>query len=299
MQLTILGTACMVPTKERNVSGYFLQYKNQGILFDCGEGTQRQMNIAGIKRTSVKKILVSHWHGDHISGVIGLIQTISSSLSPPSIEIYGPKETKERFNNLMQSTIFEAHLNLKITEITTKKVEIIFENEDFVIQAGSLDHNTPCLGYAFIEKDKLRIDVKKAKELNLPDGPWMKDLCEGKPITHKNIKISPEQVTKLRKGRKLTYIADSRPNENSYILAQDADILLCEATYASSLLDKAEKYKHMTAKEAALIASQANVKKLYLTHFSQRYKTTQEIERDAREIFDNSICTEDFMKINI
>src|SRR3989338_9727828 len=107
MELTILGSSSMVPTKERNVSGYFLCFEKEGILFDCGEGTQRQMNIVGIKRTAVTKILLTHWHGDHVSGVIGLLQTIGNENPAAKISIYGPPETKKRVSHMLETCIFE------------------------------------------------------------------------------------------------------------------------------------------------------------------------------------------------
>ena len=121
MEITFLGTSCMVPTKERNVSGIFLRFKSEGILFDCGEGTQRQMNIAGLKRTTVNKILISHWHGDHVSGIIGLIQTLGNDLAnlgqeAPVIKVFGPKETKTRIDHMMQTCIFDSKVDLVVEE---------------------------------------------------------------------------------------------------------------------------------------------------------------------------------------
>jgi len=119
MQITFLGTSCMVPTKERNVTGLFLKYKGEGILFDCGEGTQRQMNITGINRNDVTKILISHWHGDHVGGLMGLIQTLGNRDEPPTIDLYGPKGTKEFIKHLYKGCVFEARVNLRVHEVTT------------------------------------------------------------------------------------------------------------------------------------------------------------------------------------
>ena len=159
MQITFLGTSCMVPTKERNVSGIFLSYKTEGILFDCGEGTQRQMNICGIKRTRVTKIFISHWHGDHVSGIIGLIQTMGNNENPPILKIYGPEGTKERMHYLLKSCIFDQRMDLQINEIDIKKdIKKIYEDDNFYIEAGKLSHKIHCIGYSFFEEDKIRIN---------------------------------------------------------------------------------------------------------------------------------------------
>lgn len=299
MKLTFLGTSAQVPTKDRNVAGVFLKYKTQGILFDCGEGTQRQMNIAGINRLDVTKILLSHWHGDHSIGIIGLLQTIGSTEKPVKVEIFGPKETKKRMEHLFNAFIFDNKVELIIKDLNPKAKTKFYETDEYYLECAPLSHKTPCIGFTFVEKDRQNINKAAMKKYEIPEGPHMKKLKQGKTITINGKKIEPKQIIKITKGRKIAYIADTRPCKACYDLAQDADILIAESTYISNLKDKAEKYKHLTAQEAAQIASTANAKKLYLTHFSQRYKSTQEIEEDARVIFDQSFCARDFLKIKL
>ncbi len=289
----------MVPTKERNVAGAFLSYKTEGILFDCGEGTQRQMNITGLKRTNVTKILITHWHGDHVSGIIGLIQTLGNQEKVPVLEIYGPKGTKERMHHMLRAVIFENKVDLKIKELNPHGTDKFYDSKDFYLECARMDHSIPCLAYAFVEKDKLNIDKTKLKEYQIPEGPHLIKIKEGKNISYKGKKISPKMVTNLVSGRKVCYITDTRPNSSCYKIAKNSDILICDGTYAHDLKEKAEKYTHLTAQEAAQIASQSGVKKMYLTHFSQRYKSTQVIEEDARNIFNESYCAKDLMKINL
>ncbi|MBI4441606.1 ribonuclease Z [Candidatus Woesearchaeota archaeon] len=299
MQLIVLGTGGMVPTKERNVSAIFLQFKEQGMLFDCGEGTQRQMNIASLKRTSVTKVFLTHWHGDHVSGLIGLLQTLGNEQDAPRLEIYGPPGTEMRMKNLLNTCCFDLSVELIIKELTGKKIAPALDAEEFTIEYGLLDHKVACIGYAFIEKDKRKINMDYLRKQGVPEGPHLRKLQDGKSITWKGKEIDVEKATSIQKGRKWAYVTDTAPCTNAVLLAQDADVLVCEATYAEALKEKAEEYKHMTAKDAALIAQQANVKKLVLTHFSQRYKTTEEIEQDARTYFPNVICAYDFMKITL
>jgi ribonuclease Z len=301
MEITFLGTSAMVPTKERNVTGIFLRYKGEGILFDCGEGSQRQMNIASINRNSVKKILVSHWHGDHVSGIAGLLQTMANKEANPTVDIYGPKGTKEHVKHMLGMVIFDIQVNLRVHELVPKKNEIlkVTETEDYIIECAALDHKIPCIGYSFIEKDRLNIDTAKLKKLKIREGPHLRKLKEGKTIKYKGKEVKSEDVTYLVKGKKITYIADTAACENCVKLAQDADVLISESVYASKLQEKAEEYMHLTAKDAAMMANQADAKKLILTHFSQRYKTVEELEEEAKTIFPETVCAFDFMKLKV
>tara|TARA_Y100000031_G_C8253301_1_gene401637 strand:- start:13354 stop:14223 length:870 start_codon:yes stop_codon:yes gene_type:complete len=289
----------MVPTKERNVPAVFLKYKSEGILFDCGEGTQRQMNITGINRNKVTKILLTHWHGDHVSGVIGLLQTIGNREINPKIMIFGPKGTKKRVKCLMDSIYFDVQVNLKIVEIDEKKPKTVFNGKEFKIVAANMVHNTPCISYAFIEKDRRNIDKDFLKKNKIGPGPHLKQLSAGKSITYKGKEIDVNKATYVIKGKKISYVVDTEVCNNAIEIAEGSDILICESTYSSKLANKAREFRHMTSKDAAMIANKANVKKLILTHFSQRYKNCLEIQEDAQTYFDNVICAEDFMKISL
>ncbi|RLE46631.1 ribonuclease Z [Candidatus Woesearchaeota archaeon] len=297
MQITILGTSAMMPTKERNPSAIFLKYKTEGILFDCGEGTQRQMKITGISIPSITRICISHWHGDHVFGLPGLLQTYAAAETGKTLHIYGPKGTKKHFKTLFEGMIFEEKTNIKVHEIT--KPGKFFENKDFTLEAMPLKHPVPCIGFSFIEKDRRKIKIEKIKKIGIPEGPLLGELQKGKTITFKGKKIKPEETTTIIKGRKITIITDTELNKNCYKLAKNADILISEGTFTSKLKEKAKKYGHLTALEAAQLASKANVKKLILTHFSARYKDITEIEEDARTAFDNVITAYDFMKITL
>ncbi|MBS3112613.1 ribonuclease Z [Candidatus Woesearchaeota archaeon] len=299
MELTFLGTSSMVPTKERNVSGIFLSYKSEGILFDCGEGTQRQMNITGIKRTKITKILVSHWHGDHIGGLIGLIQTLGNEDNLSVVEIYGPNGTKKYMSHLLKSCYFDVKIGLKIVELNPQSIKTFFENEDFILECALLDHGIPCLGYSFIEKNKLKVNTEYLKKNNILDGPHLRKLQEGKSIVYKGKKVNVKNATFVVEGKKVSCILDTALCTNAIKLAKDADILISEAVYTSELAEKGEKYKHMTSKDAALLANKAGVKKLVLTHFSQRYKNSLPLQDDAAMYFDNVICADDYMKLNL
>ena len=297
MKLIFLGTSRMVPTRERNVQGIYLEYNGEGILVDCGEGTQRQMSIAGIKKNKVKKILISHWHGDHVSGIIGLLQTIGNEVKNSVIDIYGPKETKKRMNSLLNSCIYDANVILNIHELNPKKKIKFFENDNYILYCAPLKHNVQCIGYQFSEKDILKVDMEKAKKLGLKSSPLIGKLKEGKSILVDGKKILPEKITTVKKGIKIGFILDTLTCNGCIDVAKEADILICESSFSKEHDEKAENFKHMTAEKAAHIAQQANAKKLILTHFSQRYKQIDNLVEEARVIFPNTLAAFDFMQI--
>jgi len=296
----MLGTSCMVPTKDRNVQGIFVEFKGDGILFDCGEGTQRQMNIAGINRNRIRKIFITHWHGDHVSGLIGLLQTISNNETSQKVILFGPRDTKERIAHLMRSVSFEeTRMDLEVRELDPTEVEKVSDAEDYYVQAAYLDHKIPCLGYALVEKDKRKINMAKAKKIGLREGPLIGKLQAGHSVSFKGQTIRPDDVSFIQQGKKIAIILDTLPCKNAYELAKEADILIAESAYTSDLEEKSLEYKHMTTKQAGLIATTANVKKLIITHFSQRYKTAKELEDEIKTFFPNSQAAYDFMKIKL
>ncbi len=289
----------MVPTKQRNVQSIHLEHKGEGILVDCGEGTQRQMNIAGINRLKVQKVLISHWHGDHVSGLIGLIQTMGEIDKPFTLHIYGPKESKEKVKYLLKTCIHDLRIGIEVHELNPKGVETFYENDDYKIECGSLKHSVPCLGYNFIIKDKIKIDMKKVKALKLKEGKWLQKIQQNKTVKVDGKEIKPEQISHIEKGKKVTFILDTVFCTNAIDIAMNADILISESVYANDLQELATKYKHMTAHDAAKIAEKAKAKKLILTHFSQRYKNVKELVADAKEVFKNVEASKDFMKIHL
>jgi ribonuclease Z len=299
MEVVFLGTSSMVPTKERNQTAVLVSYKTEGILLDCGEGTQRQFKLTGIPLTKVTKILISHWHGDHVLGLPGLIQTLSSTLDSHRIDIYGPKGTKGQIELLSKAFLMEDSGKGLVIEIHDIEDGIFFENSDYYLEAKQLEHSVPCLGFCVVEKDKVHINMANAKKLGLKEGPLLGELQAGKKVTVDGKEINPEEVTYTTRGKKVTAIMDTRLCTPAIELAKNSDLLICEATYANELQEKASEYRHLTARDAATIANKAGATKLALTHFSQRYKTTAQVEEDARDTFDNVICAKDFMRIEL
>jgi ribonuclease Z len=297
MELVFLGTGSMVPTKDRNVTSHLLEYNGEYILIDCGEGTQRQMNIAGYSRTKVRKVLLTHWHGDHVAGLIGLIQTLCAVPNPGSLTIIGPKGTEKYMHHMLRSMAFDLRLELDIREVEPTGVENVLETQDYYIQAAAMDHGLPCLAYSFVERDTRRMHLKAAEELGLKPGPLMGKLQRGESVEVDGKTVHPDDVSYVKRGRKVSFILDTALNENCIPLARLSDVLVCESTFKEEHSDKGTDYKHLTTRDACQIAANADVEKLIITHFSQRYTTTHEMLEEARQYFPNVEAAYDFMKV--
>ncbi len=298
IEVLFLGTAAMIPTKERNHSAIFLKYGADGILIDCGEGTQRQCKQFKISLPKITRILISHWHGDHSLGLPGLLQTLSAEQGEREtpLEIYGPKGLKKHINYMMQAFPFDCRIALKITEI---EKGTFIHTKDFEIEAYFLDHSVATIGFRFIEKDKRRINMKAIEKINIPIGPLLGKLQAGKTIIYNGIKILPKDVTYVTKGKKIGIISDTAQCKSCIDIAREVDLLICEATFMEEEKDKAEQYKHLTSQQAAMIAQIAESKKLILTHFSQRYKEKNAHAYEAQGIFPNTAAAYDGMCVKI
>jgi ribonuclease Z len=286
--LTFLGTANAVPTPKRNHTALLLQYKNENILIDCGEGTQRQFKFAKLSANKITKLLLTHMHGDHVLGIPGLFQTLHMNDYQKTLNIYGPRGTERFISQLEQ--LFKIKIKTKVKEIFSK----FYESNDFYLEAASMKHDAPCLAYSFVIKDKHRLDKKKLKKLKLPNSPLLKKLQQGEDVTFEGKKIKAKDVSYLEKGRKITFILDTAINDAAMRLAKDADILVCEASFSNEESQLAKERLHLTAHDAATIAKKARVKKLILTHISQRYEHNPKIILDeAKKVFKNVSLAKD------
>ncbi len=295
MKITFLGTSAMVPTKTRNHPGILVNYKTENILLDCGENIQRQLEINGFSSAKLTKVLITHWHGDHSLGLPGLIQSMSSHNYSKELEIYGPKNSESFVRKIMTAFLLKNKIRFKVKEAKGK----FRETEDLILESLPMEHSAPCLAYSILEKPRRRINLKYLKKFNLKKDPILKDLQKGKNIIYKGNTIKAKNATYLIPGKKVVYITDTVLNKNCIKIAKNADVLICESTFASDLKHKAREYMHLTSQEAAAIAKKARVKKLVLTHFSQRYKDESILEEEAKKIFKNTIAAKDFMTVNL
>lgn len=286
--LTFLGTSNAVPTPKRNHTAMLLTYKNENILIDCGEGTQRQFKFAKLSANKITRLLLTHMHGDHVLGIPGLFQTLKMNDYSKVLEIYGPRGTERFIDGLEQ--LFKIKIKTQVKEVFSKFVE----SDDFYIEASAMKHDSPCNAYSFVIKNKYRLDPTKLKKLKLPNSPLLKQLAEGKDIVYESKKIKASDVSYHEKGRKITFILDTTINDAAIELAKDSDILVCEASFSNQESQLAQERMHLTAEQAATIAKKANVKQLILTHISQRYEHNPKIIlEEAKKVFKNVTLAKD------
>lgn len=296
IRLTFLGTGAVVPTASRSHPAILLQYKNENILVDCGEGTQRQFRIAKINPCSLTKVLITHWHGDHVLGLPGLLQTLTLNGYNRKLQICIPKGTRNFLESMLRMFVLRDSLKYEFREIDQG---VAIDTKDFQITAEKMSHDTPTLAYSFIEKSKLRINKTKLKKLKLK-GKIIGELARGKDIELNGKKIKFKDMTYLQEGKKVSFILDTRVNPNMEKIAKDSDLLICDSTYSEAEKDIAKEYGHLTAKQAAETAKKAKVKKLALVHLSQRYEAIpQVILREAKAIFKNTILPKDLDTLEI
>jgi ribonuclease Z len=298
IQLTFLGTGSAVPTARRNHPAVLLQYKDENILFDCGEGTQKQFRIAKLNPCKVTRIFISHWHGDHIFGLPGLLQTLMLNNYSKTLYIYGPKGTKD-FIDLYKRMYISKGDDYKI-ETRELSSGLALEEKEFKIECAPMQHDAPCLAYSFTIKEKSRIDKAKLKKLKLPENsPLIGQLAQGKTIEFEKKKIDGKKLIYTEPQRKITYIMDTRENENTIKIAENSDILICESTYSAEEEEQAKEYSHLTSTQSAEIAKKSKSKQLILMHLSQRYENPKPILNEAKKVFKNTKVAEDFDKVEI
>ena len=299
IKLTFLGTSSAIPTATRNHISIFMSYKDENILIDCGEGTQRQIRKAKINPCSITRLLITHFHGDHVFGLPGLFQTLALNNYQKTLQIYGPKGTKKFINEIFKTFIKVRGIKMQVSEVSGKFIK----TKDFEITALPLNHDAPCNGYLFEEKDKLRISREKLAKLQIPNIPEIAKLTEKKDIKYKGKIIKYKQLTYLEKGKKISIILDTGLCNNINKLAKNSDLAILESTFLeeSGNGEKlAKEYKHLTAKQAGKIAKQNKVKQLILTHISQRYEKNSEVLlNEGKAIFPNTKLANDFDIVNI
>ena len=289
-KLIVLGTSSQVPTRHRNHNGYFLKWDDEGILFDPGEGTQRQMILANVSATEITKICITHFHGDHCLGLAGVIQRLSLDNVPHEVEIYYPASGQQYFEHLRDASIFFNTAKLRPCPITTPG--LLWQNEKFTLEARALNHSVESWGFRWKEKDTVTMLPEKLAALGIRgaavgllkrDGVLEKD---GRVIA-----LADVSVPKI--GPSLAFVMDTGRCEAAIALAREVSLLVCESTYLSTEQAEAESRGHLTAQQAAQIAQEAGANLLVLTHFSQRYNTIDEFVREAYAIHSNVIAVQD------
>ena len=293
--IVILGCSAQQPTRLRNHGAYLIRWNGEGLLFDPGEGTQRQFIFAGIAPPVVTRIFVSHFHGDHCLGLGSMFMRLNLDKIKHPVKCYYPKSGKKNFDCLRYGCIY--HENIKIEEYPIGKSNLIQKDENFEIEAAFLEHGpVDNVGWRVKEPDKIKFKKELLKKYKIV-GPKVKELEEKKSIEIDGKTVFLEDVSYVKKGEAIAVVIDTKKCKQAVELAKDAAVLICESTYLERDKHLAKKYMHMSTKQAAQIAKEAGVKLLILTHFSARYKNLKEFEKEAKSIFPNTVVAEDFKKI--
>lgn len=325
MEIIILGSSAAIPVKNRNLSSTALKYRNHIILFDCGEDIQRNFNNAGLKFNKPMKILISHFHGDHIIGLPGLLFRFTLLERTSPIVIFGPKNLFLYLLLHKQILGFNPKYPIKIVEINHDdntlieyegldseipknqiKLEdnIVCKNKRFIIKYTLVNHSVPTYAYSFLEMPRFgKFDPEKAREFGIPESHLWKKMQKGEVVDFNGIIIDPIKekiVGAPQKGRKVTYSGDTAPCDSLIELGKDSDVLIHESTFAEALQEIAVQRKHSTSIDAANDAKIMNAKQLILTHISSRYQeSSQKLLEEAKRIFPNTILASDLLKITV
>ncbi|TYL39590.1 ribonuclease Z [Natronococcus pandeyae] len=294
LRVTFLGTSGAIPTTERNPSGIFVAREGEELLFDAGEGTQRQMMRFGTG-FSIAHLFVTHLHGDHVLGIPGLLQTMDFNDREDPLAIHAPHGTRRQLQSLVNALGNTPSFPVQIDEVGDG--DVAYRADEYEVRAFATDHETRSVGYALVEDDrKGRFDRERAEELGVPVGPEFSRLHEGESVELEDgTVVDPEQVVgDPRPGRSLVYTGDTRPTAATIEVADEPDLLIHDATFADDRADRAAATAHSTARQAAEIANRADAKRLALMHLSSRYAGDPSAHlEEAREVFDGEVFLPD------
>ncbi|MDE1763046.1 MAG: ribonuclease Z [Thaumarchaeota archaeon] len=298
MKLVFLGTSAAQPTAERGMTCICLVLDKEILMFDAGEGAQVAFQKAKLGWNKKMKIFVTHLHGDHCVGILGLLQTMSLQNRTEPVDIFGPQGIEEFLAGNLKILNFGLTFPVRIMRI---KEGLVFDDPHYVVHVCEAEHSIPAFSYRFYEKDRPgKFYPEKAKELGIPEGKLWRELQSGNEVRVGNRTVRPSDVMgEKRSGRKIGISGDTRPTEKIEKFFQDCDYITFDSTYSDELRDKAVENYHSTAKEAAELAKKARVSNLILTHFSARYEDANQLVTEAKTIHGSVIAARDLLEIDI
>ncbi|PXX68625.1 ribonuclease Z [Nocardia tenerifensis] len=282
-ELVVLGTASQVPTKQRNHNGYLLRWDEEGVLFDPGEGTQRQMTYAGVSATDITRIAITHFHGDHSLGLAGVAQRISLDHVPHAVDVCFPASGAEYYDRLVNATSYYRRAELRPRPIHHAGA-VDFPGAPFAVSAVPLSHPVDTFGYRLTEPPGRRILPDRLRDVGL-SGPIISRLQQHGEVEVSGRTITLDEVSEPRPGQSFAFVMDTRVCDGVHELAADVDMLVIEATFLDADAHLAAEYGHLTAGQAARAAATAGARTLVLTHFSQRYRDLSAHLTEARHHF--------------
>lgn len=300
MEIYFLGTNAGVPTLQRNVTSIalrLLEERRTFWMFDCGEGTQHQVLRSPLRLGKLEKLFITHLHGDHLFGLPGLLSSRGYQGGTSPLTVYGPPGIKAYLDISLSAS--QSRIPYKL-EIIEHSGGLVFEDDTFKVEAGLLEHRIDSYGYRVTEKDSPgNLDAELLKSYGLKPGPLYGKLKRGEDITTEDGTVirAADVIHAPKRGRIVAILGDTRPCEGTLPLAQDADLIIHEATFAHDLADMAYQYHHSTARQAAELACEAGGRELLLTHFSSRYSSQEELIpllEEAQAIFPATLLAEEF-----
>ena len=299
-ELVVLGTASQAPTRARNHNGYLLRWDTDGLLFDPGEGTQRQMLFAVVTASQITRICITHFHGDHCLGLPGVLQRMSLDRVPHLVDVYYPAQNQAVFDRLRHAALFRDVLNLRERPVSRPGLPApaegpappitVASTPSFRLEARPLSHSVPTFGYRLAEPDGRRMLPDRLAALGIA-GPDIGRLQREGSLPAAGRQVTLEEVSEPRRGQRFAFIMDTRLCDAAFALADQADMLVCESTFADTEAALAQEYGHLTARQAGRIAEEAGARLLVLTHFSQRYHPAdgQRLAGEAASAFGGEI----------
>jgi len=290
--LTILGCSSQQPTRFRNHGAYLLRWNGEGLLFDPGEGTQRQFIFANIAPTVVSRIFISHFHGDHCLGLGSVLMRLNLDNVTHPIHCYYPASGKKYFDRLRYGSIY--HERIHVIEHPVSEAGLVEDDGRFRIEAAFLEHGVENIGWRITEPDTRKFDHDKLARYGVK-GPLVKELQKKGTLVLDGNTVTLDNVSWVRHGDSFAIVIDTVPCQSAIEIARDTSLFMCESTYLEEHHELARLHHHLTAKQAATIAKQAGAKRLILTHFSARYQNLKPFEQEARSVFPNTYVADDFI----
>jgi ribonuclease Z len=284
----VLGTASQAPTRRRNHNGYLLLWDDEGLLFDPGEGTQRQMLFAGVTASRITRICITHFHGDHCLGLPGVLARMALDRVPHAVDACYPAPHAEVFERLRHASLFHDVVDLR--ERPVEGAGVVVQAEEFLVEAQPLSHSVAAVGYRLVEPDGRRMLPDRLAALGVT-GPDIGRLQHDGRLVSGGRVVALEKVSEPRRGQRFAFIMDTRLCDGAFALAEGADMLVCESTFADAEAALAQEYGHLTARQAGRIAAESGARLLVLTHFSQRYERGDEqlLADQAAEAFGGQV----------
>jgi ribonuclease Z len=296
-ELVVLGTASQAPTRTRNHNGYLLRWDGEGLLFDPGEGTQRQLLLAGVPSSAVTRICLTHFHGDHCLGVPGVVQRMSLDRVPHPVHAHFPASGREYFGRLRSASVFHDVLDLREQPVHADGP--VASGPSWTLEARRLDHLVEAFGYRLVEADGRRMlpDALAAAGVSGPDVGRLQRLGS-LDVGGRSVRL--DEVSAPRPGQRVAFVMDTRLCDAVFALADGADLLVVESTFLDEDAALAHAYGHLTARQAATVAAECGVRRLVLTHFSQRYPDPERFQEEAAAVFPGDlVVAEDLVRVPV